>query len=84
MNRGFTFQPNVYNVCYDLLMMSMNLSDIAVLNTESADYCCFISSIRQSEAMNLMQNIDFTEKKQTLQNINIYYHIQKWKKNNIC
>ena len=26
------FQPNVSNRCHDLLMMSMNLSDIAILN----------------------------------------------------
>ena len=26
------FQPNVSNRCHNLLMMSMNLSDIAILN----------------------------------------------------
>ena len=29
LNKGFKFQPNVCNRCLDLLMMSMNLSDIA-------------------------------------------------------
>ena len=38
LNKGFTFQPNVCNRCYDLLMMSMNLSNIAILNIKSADY----------------------------------------------
>ena len=32
LNYSFKFQPNVCNRCHDLLMMSMNLSDIAVLN----------------------------------------------------
>ena len=32
LNKGSKFQPNVCNGCQDLLMMSMNLSDIAVLN----------------------------------------------------
>ena len=32
LNYGFKFQPNVCNRCHDLLMMSMNLSDIAILN----------------------------------------------------
>ena len=32
LDKGFKFQPNVCNGCHDLLMMSMNLSDIATLN----------------------------------------------------
>ena len=28
----------IYNGCYDLLMISMNLSDIAILNIKDADY----------------------------------------------
>ena len=42
-------------------MMSMNLSNIAILNIKSADYCCIISGISKTEAINLMQNIDLTE-----------------------
>ena len=30
LNKGFKFQPNLCNRCQDLLMMSMNLSDIAI------------------------------------------------------
>ena len=30
LNEGFKFQPNVYNGCNDLLMASMNLSNIAI------------------------------------------------------
>ena len=28
LNKGFNFQPNVCNRCHDLLMISMNLSNI--------------------------------------------------------
>ena len=31
LDKGFKFQPNVCNECHDLLMMSMNLSDIEKL-----------------------------------------------------
>ena len=31
LDEGFKFQPNVYNKCHDLLMMSMNLSNFAIL-----------------------------------------------------
>ena len=46
--------------------MSMNLMDIAILNIKGSDYCCIISLISKNEAMNLLQNIDSTEKNQTL------------------
>ena len=32
LNKGVKFQPNVCNRCHDLLMMSVNLSDITILN----------------------------------------------------
>ena len=38
LNKGFTFQPNVCNRCYDLLMMSVNHNDIAIFNIEGSDY----------------------------------------------
>ena len=42
-------------------MMSMNLSDVAILKIKNADYRCIISGIRKSEAINLLQNIDLSE-----------------------
>ena len=54
LNKGFKFQPNVCNRCHDLLMMSMNHGDITVLNFKSADYCCIISGISKTVAINLM------------------------------
>ena len=41
----------------------MSLSDIAILNIKDSDYCCIISLISKSAAINLMQNADFTEKR---------------------
>ena len=32
LNYSFKFQPNICNRCHDLLMMSVNFSDIAILN----------------------------------------------------
>ena len=53
--------------------MSTNLNNIAILNIKSADYRCVISGISKREAINLMQNIDLTEKSETLQNAKIYH-----------
>ena len=47
-------------------MMSMNLSDIAILNIKGSDYRCIISLISQNEAINLMQNANFNQKKRNI------------------
>ena len=44
------------------VMMSMNRNNIAIFNIKSADYCCIISGISKSEAINLMQNTYLTKK----------------------
>ena len=41
----------------------MNLSDIVILSIKGADYCCIISRITESEAINLMQKISIWPKK---------------------
>ena len=68
---SFTFQPNVCftNRCDDLLMMSINLSNIAILKTKDSDYWCFISLISKTEAIKLLQNADLTEKSWTLKHM---------------
>ena len=58
LDKGFKFQPYVCNGCHHVLMMSMNLSEIAVLNINGADYGRIITGISKSETINLMQNID--------------------------
>ena len=45
LDKGFKFQPNVCNGWHNLLMMSMNLSNVAILNIKSADYFSIISGI---------------------------------------
>ena len=62
LNKAFKFQPNVCNRCHDLLMMSMNLSDIAILNIKCCDCCCIFSLISKNDAINLMENADLTKK----------------------
>ena len=54
LNYSFKFQRNVCNRCHDLLIMSINLSDIAVLNIKGSDYCCIISLVSKNETINLL------------------------------
>ena len=62
LSNGFKFQSNVCNRCHDFIMMSINLSDISILNIKGSDCCATISLISKNEAINLMQNADLTEK----------------------
>ena len=43
-------------------MISMNLSDIAILKMKNTGYHCIITRISKTDAINLLQNIDSTEK----------------------
>ena len=47
-------------------MMYMNLNDFFILNIHGHDYHCIINGISKSQGINLMQNIDLTEKKQNV------------------
>ena len=63
---SFKFQPEVWNRCHDLLMVSMNISNITIFTIKDSDYCSIISSISKNETINLMKNADLTEKSRTL------------------
>ena len=70
LNFSFKFQPMVCNRCHNLLIMSINVSDIAILNIKGSDSRCIISLISKNEAINVMQNADLTKKSRVLQKIN--------------
>ena len=46
-------------------MMSINLSNIIILNIHGVDYTCIINEISKSKAISLLQNIDLNEKMET-------------------
>ena len=48
LNYNFNFQPNVCNRFHDLLMMSVNLTDIAISNIKGSDYRYIISLISKN------------------------------------
>ena len=48
LSKGFKFQSYICNRCHGLLMMSMNLNNIAILNIKNADYRCVVTGISKS------------------------------------
>ena len=58
LNFSFTFQVNLCNRRHDSVMVSIKLSDIAILQIKDSDY----SLISKNKAINLIQNADLTKK----------------------
>ena len=67
-DKGFKSQPYVCNGCHGLLIMSINLNNIAVLNINGTDYCFNIYGISKSDAVNLPLNADLTKKEEYYKN----------------
>ena len=60
--------------------MSINLSNIAILNIKASDYRRIINLISKNEAIKFMQNADLTEKNEILLNIkNLFSHMKMGK-----
>ena len=47
-------------------MMSINLSNIPILNIKGSDYCCIISRNSKGGGIKLLQNIELIEKNEIL------------------
>ena len=59
------------------IMMSMNLSNIAISKIKNAE--CIISGISKNESINLIQSADLIKKVEHCKT-KIYFHIYKWVK----
>ena len=51
-NYGFKFEDYVCNGCHELTMLSVNISDIAIITVKNVGYRCIIHKISKSEAIN--------------------------------
>ena len=47
---------SICNGCHDLTILSVNISDIAIITVKDFHYHCIIHDIRKSEAINLLKN----------------------------
>ena len=55
-NNVFKFQDSVCSGCHDLMILCLNISDLAIITVKYFDYCCIIHNISKSEAVNLLKN----------------------------
>ena len=63
LDKGFKFHRYICKRCHDILIISINLNEIAILNINGAGYCSIINRISKSDALNLLKNVNLTEKK---------------------
>ena len=49
LDNEFNFQTNVYNWGHNVLMMSMNFNNIAIINIHGIDYRCFTGGITKEK-----------------------------------
>ena len=56
-NHGVKFQDSVCDGCHDLIILSVNISNIAIITVKNIDYRCIIHNISKSEAINLLKNL---------------------------
>ena len=61
-NHGFKFQDSVCNGYHDLTILSLDVSDIAVITVKNFDCCCIVHDISRSESINVSKKI-FLEKR---------------------
>ena len=54
-NHGFKLQDSVCNGCNDLIILSVNISNIAIITVKNVDCRCTIHNISKSEAINLFK-----------------------------
>ena len=64
LDKVFEFQLYNCNGCHDVLMISMNYKKFLfqALLVFNHCYCCIINGISKSEAVNLLQNADLSDK----------------------
>lgn len=65
-NKRLRFQPTACNSSHDLLMMSIDTNNIAILNISSVYYRFIGFRISKNEAINLFKNADVSRKSGSL------------------
>ena len=53
-NYGFKFQDYICIGCHDLTILSVSISDIAIITVKNVGYFCIIHNISKFEAINFI------------------------------
>ena len=56
LNYVFKFQDFICNGCHHMTMLSVNISDIAIISIKNVDYCWIIQKISKYEVINVLES----------------------------
>ena len=62
----FVYYKYYISIESTFLKVRILIMQMQILNIKGSDYGCIISLIRKNEVINLMRNVDLTEKRETL------------------
>ena len=63
LDKWFKFQGYICNRSYEILMLSTNLNDSAILIVNYADYRCYFTKISKLYPLNLLKKLWFDQQK---------------------
>ena len=69
-----TFNIMYANGNYDLTMIRVNISDIAIITVKNVDYRCIIHNISKSESVNLLKKIFFWKSLVYIKKFGLKFH----------
>ena len=62
----FVYYKYYISIESTFLKVRILIMQMQILNIKGSEYGCIISLIRKNEVINLMRNVDLTEKRETL------------------
>ena len=65
-NHEIEFQDSVCNGCHDLMVLCLNISDIAIMAAKDVDYCRIIHDISKCDTIHLLENAVLDDRGYTL------------------
>ena len=72
LDKRLRFQPAVCKCFHDVLKMSVDFDNIAILNIQDADYRYLIFGISKCQTINVLKTADLREKKDRYENMFSY------------
>ena len=61
MDKGFKYEPCLYDGCHDLMQKAMNFNDVAIVSIKENDYRTHFWYMSKDDAINIMKNSNFNE-----------------------
>ena len=61
-DKGFQYEPYLYNDCLDLMQKVMKFNDVDIFSLKGSDYRIHLGYMGKDNVINIMKNFDLTEK----------------------